>query len=312
MKKVVITGATGMIGRALVNYLLNKDIEVLAIIRENSTRKSNMLSNKNLKIIECNLENFDNFKIDENDYDTFFHFAWDGTFAGARNDEQLQNNNVEYTLTALELAKRLGCNTFIGAGSQAEYGRVDGIINENTPANPENFYGKAKLEAGELSRKLANKYNIRHVWTRIFSVYGPYDNSKTMIMSSIKKMIENNKSPDYTKGEQMWDYIYSEDVAKAFYLIGEKGKNNSVYCIAQGKSRPLYEYIQIIRDIIDKNIKLNLGALAYSDKQVMNLQANIDKLKNDTGFIPEYTFEKGIVSAIDWYKKKEGIINEEN
>ena len=162
-----------------------------------------------------------------------------------------------------------------------------------------------------IEKEKPNKYNIKHIWTRIFSVYGPYDGEKTMIMSSIKEMLENKKSPNYTKGEQIWDYIYSEDVAKAFYLIGEKGKNNSVYCIAQGESRPLYEYIQMIKDAIDKSIKLNLGVIPYSEKQVMNLQANIDKLKIDTGFIPEYTFEKGIQNTIKWYKEKEGK-NEEN
>ena len=310
MKKVVITGATGMIGKTLIEYLLKKDIEILAVIRQNSKRGQDLPKHQNLKIVGCNLDNLRNLKIQEK-YDTFFHFAWDGTFGEARNDLYIQNLNVKYTLDAVELANNLGCTTFIGAGSQAEYGRVEGRISEETSQNPENGYGIAKLTASRMSRILANKYNIKHIWTRIFSAYGPYDGEKTMIMSSIKEMLENKRSPNYTKGEQIWDYIYSEDVAKAFYLIGEKGKNNSVYCIAQGESRPLYEYIQIIKDAIDKSIKLNLGVIPYSEKQVMNLQANIDKLKTDTGFTPEFTFEKGIQNTIKWYKEKEGK-NEKN
>ena len=311
MHKVVITGATGMIGRTLIEYFLKKDIQILAIIRENSTRKKDLPKHKNLKVIECNLENLKNLEIAEKEYDTFFHFAWDGTFGESRNDLYIQNLNIKYTLDAVTLAKKLRCNTFIGAGSQAEYGRIEGIISESNETNPENGYGIAKLAAGQMSRILANKYNIKHIWTRIFSVYGPYDGEKTMVMNSIKTMSEQGKSPDYTKGEQIWDYIYSEDVAKAFYLIGEKGKNNSVYCIAQGKSRTLCEYIKIIRDNINKNIKLNLGAIPYSERQVMSLKANIDKLRNDTGFIPEFTFEKGIENTIKWYKEKEGK-NEKN
>lgn len=61
-----------------------------------------------------------------------------GTIGEKRNDLYMQNLNIKYTLDAVELARRLGCNTFIGAGSQAEYGRVDGIISPNTPTNPEN------------------------------------------------------------------------------------------------------------------------------------------------------------------------------
>lgn len=156
-----------------------------------------------------------------------------------------------------------------------------------------------------MSRILANQYNIKHIWTRIFSVYGPYDNEKTMVMNTIKTMLEKGESPAYTKGEQMWDYIYSEDVAKAFYLLGEKGRSNEIYCIAQGNPEQLRIYIEKIRDKIDKNIKLKLGEIPYSDKQVMNLLVNTNKLNKEIGFIPENTFEDGIEKTIKWYKGRE-------
>ena len=307
MEKVVITGATGMIGLNLINYLLEKDIEVLAIIRRDSSRKKLLPVCDKVKVIECNLEELKVIKIEEK-YDTFIHLAWDGTFGDSRNNVEAQLKNIEYTLDAVELAKKLGCSKFIGAGSQAEYGRVEGIIKPTTPTNPENSYGMSKLCAGQLSRILANQLGIEHVWTRILSVYGPYDNDNTMVMSSIREMVENNSSPDYTKAEQIWNYIYAEDVAKAFYLIGEKGKNSSIYCIGSGTQRPLYEYIQEIRDNINKNIKLNIGAKEYSENQVMNLCADISNLTKDTGFVPEVNFEEGIIKTINYYKEK---INEE-
>lgn len=301
MNKVVITGATSMIGRTLLEYLLNKNIKVLAIIRENSKKRKELPINKNLNIIECNLSNLNNLEMKENDFDVFFHLAWDGTFGESRNNMYKQTQNIKYTLDAVNLAKKLGCKTFVGAGSQAEYGIVEGIINENTNTFPENGYGIAKLTAGKMSRILANKYNIKHIWTRIFSVYGPYDREETMIMTSIKSML-NGYSPDYTKGEQIWDYIYSEDVAKAMYLIAKNGSNNEIYCIANGKSKPLKEYIKILKNKINKDIKLKLGTIPYSDKQVMNLNVDTNILKTNTGFIPETTFEEGIEKTINWYK----------
>lgn len=307
MKKVVITGATGMIGLNLINYLLKKEIEVLAVIRKNSSRKSLLPIYNNLKVIECNLEELKNIKI-EAKYDTFIHLAWDGTFGDSRNNVQAQLKNIEYTLDAVRVAKELGCTKFIGAGSQAEYGRVEGLIAPNTSTNPENGYGMAKLCAGQLSRVLAKQLGIEHIWTRILSVYGPHDNDNTMVMSSIKEMLKNSTSPYYTKAEQMWDYIYVEDVAKALYLIGENGKNNSIYCIGSGIQRPLYQYIQEIRDNINKSIKLNIGAKEYSENQVMNLCADITNLTKDTGFIPETKFEEGIIKTINYYKEK---LNEE-
>lgn len=156
MKRVVVTGATGMIGVTLINYLLNKDIEVLAIVRENSKRKVNLPIDNNLKIIECNLNNLCNVEVKEN-YDTFFHLAWDGTIGNSRNDLYKQNLNIKYTLDAVNLANKLGCTTFVGAGSQAEYGRVDGVISHNTHTNPENGYGIAKLAARTNEQNFSRK-----------------------------------------------------------------------------------------------------------------------------------------------------------
>lgn len=162
-----------------------------------------------------------------------------------------------------------------------------------------------------MSRILANKYNIRHIWTRIFSVYGPYNDENTMVMKSISQMIRSKTSPEYTKAEQMWDYIYSKDVAEALFLIAKKGLNNSIYCIAQGEANPLLHYISIIRNNIDKKIELKLGAIPYANNQVMNLKADIGSLKKDTGFYPKYTFEQGIKETIKWYKESCGK-NEKN
>ena len=230
--------------------------------------------------------------------------AWAGTRGKDRDNVELQTKNIDYTVQALKLAEKLGCKKFIGTGSQAEYGRVEGKVSPNTQANPETAYGIAKLAAGRLSNVMANQIGIEHIWTRILSVYGPYDNENTMIMSSIREMLENKKSPEYTKAEQLWDYIYIDDVAKALYLIGEKGKNNSIYCIGSGKQEPLYSYIKEIKNQINKNIQLKLGAKEYGQNQVMNLCADITNLTEDTGFTPEINFEEGISKTIKWYKEK--------
>lgn len=301
MRKVVITGATGMIGISLIKYLLSQNIEILAIIRKNSKRKSELPNDKKLKVIEYNLNELKYLDINENDYDVFYHFGWDGTFGDERNDKEKQLLNIEYTKDAVYLAKRLGCKTFIGAGSQAEFGRVEGVINKKTHPKPENEYGKAKFQACLESRKIANNLKIKHIWSRIFSIYGPYDGENTMVMSSIREMLQGN-SPEYTEGNQDWDYLYIEDAVRALFLIAENGKNNKVYFIAYGKTRKLYEYIEIIKNNINPNIILKLGAKPYAENQVMNLNVDISELEKECGFKPQYTFEEGILKTIKWYK----------
>lgn len=305
MKRVVLTGGTGMLGLALIQLLIEKEIEVLVIVRPNSRRRSSLPDSPYVSVMECDLADLLSLKerITEH-YDTFFHFAWDGTYGDARNDMYLQNRNVKATLDAVELAHALGCNTFLGAGSQAEYGRVDGIkLAPTTPVKPETGYGIGKLCAGQMSRIQCQQLGMKHIWVRILSTYGPNDGMHTMVMSGIIKMLHGER-PQYTKGEQMWDYLYCDDAARAFYLAAEKGKDGSVYCIGSGQVRPLAEYITIIRDTIDKNIEIGFGEIPYYDKQVMYLCADIDNLTQDTGFVPEISFEEGIRRTVAWYKER--------
>ncbi len=301
MKKIVITGATSIMGMGLIQYLLDKDVEILTILRRNSSKNVFIPKNPKIKKMECNLDELHSINVLEK-YNVFIHLAWDCKSIEERNDVDKQYRNVKYTLDAVKLAKKLGCEKFIGIGSQAEYGRVEGKISPKTPTNPENAYGIAKLSSGIFSRILANQLEIEHIWTRVFSIYGPYDRKETMIISSINSMLNGN-SPEYTKAEQKWDYLYSEDVARALCLIAEKGKNNSIYCIGSGYQRPLREYIEEIKNQINPNLKLKIGAKEYSPNQVMNLCADISDLTRDTGFVPEISFEEGIKRTIKWYKE---------
>ncbi len=300
IKKAVVTGATGMIGVTLIQYLLEQGIEVLAIIRENSSRKHQLPKHSSLTVMECNIDNYKQLSNNiKGTYDAMFHLAWDGTFGDSRNDTKIQSDNIKYTLDAVDLAESLKCKVFIFAGSQAEYGRVEEKLNDTVATFPENGYGVAKLCAGNLSKIACEQKNIRHIWTRILSVYGPYDGKNTMVMSSIYSLLRK-EVPQFTKGEQQWDYLYSKDAVRALYLAGLKGKHGAIYCIGSGKTRFLYEYVECIRNEVDKDGQIAIGAVKYRDKQVMYLCADISKLTKDTGFIPQISFEEGIKETVAW------------
>lgn len=303
MNRIVITGPTGAIGLALIQKCIRENIKVLAVCRKESKRKELIPVHSLVEIKECGLEELALWnEMPKVKYDVFYHFAWSKTIGDGRNDMKAQLNNVSFTLDAVGVANRLGCHTFIGAGSQAEYGRVEGKLNEGVPTFPENGYGIAKLCAGQMSRLECEKYGMKHIWTRILSVYGPYDNQQTMICSTINSLL-SGKTPPLTKGEQQWDYLYSDDAAVAMLLLGEKGKKDKTYCIGSGKTRKLSEYIKVLRDEIDPDLKLGLGEIAYGKNQVMNLCADITDLSNDTGFIPITEFDAGIRKTIEWIKR---------
>lgn len=307
MKKVVITGPSGAIGIALIQKCIIEGIEVLALCHKHSKRITNIPMHPLVKIMEIELDDLPNINVDNNSYDAFFHLGWEGTTGEARDDMLLQIKNIVYTIEAAKLAEKLGCKTFVGAGSQAEYGRHNGMLSPDEKTIPDSGYGMAKLCAGQMSRKICERTGMKHIWARIFSVYGPFDGAGSMVMSTITKMLKGEKCT-FTKAEQNWDYIYSSDAANAIYVLAKKGKSGKTYCVGCGQARQLKEYIYQIRDGIDPNISVGIGELAYAEKQVMYLQADISTLMDDTGFEPRVDFKEGIGKTIKWVRETSATV----
>lgn len=295
MKRAIITGPTGSIGVALIQKLLDENVYVYALCRKDSTRLANIPNHENVKIISCDLSDLGSAK-NEVCYpcDVFYHLGWDGTTGSARDDTYLQNLNVKYSMDAVKLAHETGCKTFVGVGSQAEYGRANVPLTPASPTNPETGYGIAKLCAGQFTRLLCQKYGLKHIWARVFSVYGPYDSSNSMIVSAASKMMRG-EPVELTKGEQQWDYLYSSDAANALYLLSRHGQNGKTYCIGSGVVHPLSHYVEIMRAVFNPEADVRFGIIPYSEKQVMYLCADINDLVTDTGFTPQVGFKDGIL-----------------
>ena len=304
MKRAIVTGVTGTIGTALIEELVKHGIEVLVLCRENSGRNERIPKHPLVTLKHCALEELSSLNNDTGKtYDVFYHLAWSGTTGQARNDMYLQNQNVRYALDAVGVASRFGCSLFIGAGSQAEYGRVEGMLKPDTPAFPEMGYGYGKLCAGLMTRDYAHQIGLKHIWCRILSIYGPNDGLQSLVMSVMNALYQG-EIPKCTKGEQQWDYLYSKDAAKAFRLIAEKGTDGRTYVLGSGKTQPLSYYIQAICDTVQPGSTADFGAIPYSPKQVMYLCADTAVLKEDTGFEPEYSFAEGIRETTQWFKEK--------
>ena len=307
IKKVIVTGATGLTGNALVRYLSDKGIEVAAVSRKNSTRISSIPQRDNVKIIECNIDEYDKAdKLFTDEYDAFFHLAWDGSLGNNKVDNRynvdLQMNNLKCFIQAIELCNRIGCKKFIATGTQAEYGIVDGVIDEQTPLVPTTAYGAAKVCAHSMSDILCERYGITLIWCRLFSIYGPHDGAMSLVDTAVNELIKNNSSIEYTSGLQKWNYLYSFDAAKALYLLAESIEASDTFCVASSISRPLKEYIEIIHAESNTGIKPKLGAKASNS--LISMDVNIDKLVNATGFVEDYSFEKGIGVIFDEFKKR--------
>ena len=291
MKKIIITGATGMIGSAIVREALKQDYDITCLIRKDSLRIKNIPLNEFVHIIDCNITDYKTIKLNGN-YDIFMHLAWDKTTVEGRDDVKCQLKNIEYTLDAVDLAKRCGCSVFIGAGSQAEYGIQTVPLTTELPVNPESGYGIAKYTAGKFAEMLCKKLGIRFNWMRILSVYGQNDGANTLISYVIREL-HAGRSPELTKCEQIWDYLHCEDAASAFLAVAERGVDGKFYPLGSGQGRRLIDYVRDLQIQIAPNIPIKYGAKDYYPHQPMYLVADMSEFERDTGWKAQISFFDG-------------------
>ncbi len=308
MKKIVVTGATSMIGIALINKALQTDnVErIYAVIRPDSVKVNRLMSDPRIQIVSCEFSDYENLAaLIPEQCDVFYHLAWPrtATYQECYEDIIEKYKNIQVELEAVKAAFKLGCKKFVGAGSQSEYGLVpSGMMGRDTPCNPVRADGVRHLAAGRLAMIVANDLGIDCIWMRIFSVYGKYDRPNSMVNSTIDKLLSGEHC-SFTKAEQIWDFLAADDIGEAFYLVGEKSQGSHVYCVGCGKPRTLQSYIKTIRDVVNPNAELGFGELEYPKDAVMNLYADISEIQKDTGWSPQIEFKDGI-QEIYQYKIK--------
>ena len=292
--RVIITGATSMLGVALIEECVAHGIEVVALVRRNSSKTRVLPSSPFVTVIEADLNDLKSIAY-EKSCNVFYHFAWAATSKETRDDPQSHLNNVQYTLDAVELARRLGCKVFVGAGSQAEYGIYTDRIFPDTRVEPLSSYGIAKYAAGKLSRKLCDRYGMRHIWTRIFSVYGEHDSEQTMIKYALRQFREGQPAK-FSAATQKWNYLYEKDAGKIFYLLGEKDVPSGTYCVASEDTRPLKEFILEMKELYGKGAECEFALPTQTP--MVSLDPDITSLVEATDWHPQTTFAEGITKII--------------
>ena len=301
IQRVIISGATSSIGIALCEECVTNGIGVVAIIRPESSKCSLIPKSNLIEIVESELSDYDSINSEGIHADAFFHLAWASTDgAEARDNTYAQADNIQATLKAVELAKRCNCKVFVGAGSQAEYGRTNEVLTGGTVCNPETAYGMTKLCAGMLSRLMCRQKGIDHVWTRILSAYGPNCSKRTVISYAVDTLLRGEK-PILSDGRQVWDFIYISDVVRALLACARSGVSGKTYVIGYGKSKLLREFLEEARDILSPGQDMGFGERPYNADAVMHLECDISELTADTGFFPTVDFEEGIRRLANTY-----------
>ena len=305
MKKVIITGADGFIGSNLIKSLVRDNVEVWAVVHPNSNTKERLGSIKEIHCIESTIECLSD-RISEfpKNADAFYHLAWQGVDATARDELLFQMKNIEMCFESMRVASLLGVKKFILPGSTSEYLHYGKPIDVKAIPSPLNAYGSVKVALRYLAEQYAKQLKLNYIYVVITGVYAEDRRDNNVIFYTINSLLKNEK-PLLTKLEQMWNYVHISDVVNALILIGEKGKTNGFYAIGSAENKPLYEYINIIHEYINPLIPLGIGDVPYMSDELPSSCIDLSALHEDTGFVPKVKFQDGIKRVIDLIKNEE-------
>lgn len=295
MKTLVITGATSFLGRNTLKSLLDRGYNVYAFVRNDNS--ISQYSCNNLHIIIGDLDNVEQIEQAVDKADVFIHFAWTGAGYYGRADHDQQFKNVDYSMRALQTASMLGCKTFIFSGSQAEYGIINGVIDENTECRPVSEYGKAKLAFSEEAMRFCKDKNINFIHLRIFSVYGYGDRSETLIGICTKGFTSGQKVK-LGPCKQKWSYLYIDDLTEIILRLIESDCNSGIYNIASDDIRTLRDYVNEIYELSDRSGESEFGNTDSNPEGSPDLEPSIEKLKNTIGDIQFTPFKDGILNIM--------------
>ena len=294
MKKAIVTGASGFLGKYLVRELIRNQYKVWAIVRSENSDILDTI-NDDTCIIYCTMNDILSlpYSINERIFDVFFHMAWDGNCGKKREDCNLQLKNVKASVEAAEIAAILKCNRFIGAGSVTELMYRTYLTLDDCTPEMITCYAIGKISAEYLCRCICVKNNIEFIWPYIANFYGIGDKTNNFINFLIQNY-SSGISPNLTDGNQMADFLYVSDVARALRLLGEKGRDKHTYYVGYGAPKPLKYFIKITRDIVNPNIDAGIGRKVFHGLDIDYDNIDIKKIERDTGFKPEIKFENGI------------------
>lgn len=302
MKKVIVTGANGFIGTSLVKKLCSEKIKVYAIIKDQNEDISEIASLENITIVYCDLAQIEKLPqiISDRNFDVFYHLAWIGSAGILRSNYEIQLDNVKYSCSAAKAAKDLNCRRFLCSGTITE--RIVDTICDNSLMYSQNLiYGICKKTTRTLLTVYCRSIDLDFVWMQFSNIYGPYNKSGNLISYTLNEIF-CGRIPEFSSGEQPYDFIYIDDVIRAVYLLGEKDLNKDFYFIGSGSSRNLKDYLLNVPKIIGNNVQIAIGKRPEDGLKYRSEWFDINDLTADTGFNVEYTFEEGIKKTVEWEK----------
>ncbi len=305
MKKAIVTGATGFIGSAFVEYLIKKDIEVLALGRKNVGEISDVRWQKIKKVDYLKLDMNEISRLGEamqeigwqmgNDC-VFFNLAWGGESSLSDLNVAAQMRNVVWSASALEVASKVGCSRFIQVGTMEEaftqkYLKLN--HHKDNQFNRHVIYSVAKIAAKNALKVKALQVGIDFIYVLHSHVMGPDDDKNSFLQVTLQRLIRGDELI-FSTGEQYFDVISSSDCSQGYYRICQKGRPGEEYWVGSGDPRQLREYVERMYNLFPSGAEMQFGKMPYNDIVLNKETFSIANLVKDTGYKPTTTYEQTV------------------
>jgi dTDP-glucose 4,6-dehydratase len=324
MKKILITGGAGFIGSHLVRLFVNKYPDYQIVNLDKLTYAGNL---NNLRDVE-NAPNYEFVKGDIVDakfiYDLFEQHQFDGVVhlaAESHVDRSITNpnefimTNIVGTANLLNAANRIWADNqdgkrFYHVSTDEVYGSLGetGFFLEDTPYDPKSPYSASKASSDHLVRAYHNTYKLPVIISNCSNNYGSFQFPEKLIPLFIHNIKNNKPLPVYGKGENIRDWLWVEDHARAIDVIFHGGKDGDTYNIGGHNEWTNIDLIKLMCKIVDQKLGRPEGdsekLITYvKDRAGHDLRYAIDstKLQNELGWTPSLQFAEGLEKTVEWY-----------
>lgn len=302
-RRVLVTGASGFIGSHLSRAFIAHGDDVALLLRNPGAawRIRDLLART--RVLRGDLSDLDAVRADIRDFraDLVVHAGWQGVRPAEHDRLDHVKVNVMGSTDLMILAQSAGCASWIGLGSQWEYERREGPVRETDPTLPDTAYGAAKLSAYVIARQLCEAAGTRLTWFRLSSSYGPAESSRRLIPSTILSLLRRRR-PALTSGEQVWDYLYVDDLVRAIVAAEESGCEG-VYNLGSGESHTIASIALKIRDMIDPSLDIGLGEVPHPAAGSRWCLVDVSRLMREARWEPQIGLNDGLSRSVEWFRR---------
>ena len=310
---VLVIGAAGFVGGYLIDEFFRCGYDVTA------TKLSNeVIHSTHCKVVDLDIlvENDIRDVVKKSRPDAIVHLAAQSSVALSWENPALTARvNIIGAVNLLEALNKLGYkNKVLLIGSGEEYGRVsesDNPIDENAPAHPANIYAATKTCQNMLGQIYSDAYELNIVMVRAFNHVGP-GQSPTFVVSDFCKQVAEIEAgirePVIYTGNltAMRDFTDVRDVVRAYAALIKKGKKGSIYNVGSGKSIEISKILEMVVNASTADIKTAVDKSRFRPIDVPVIEADISKIKAETGWKPEIDLTVTIAETLDYWRRNIG------